>query len=189
MTKDTHKLIIKAATKLFSEYGFKKVSMDEIAEEAKLTKKTIYNNFQNKEALIRSLLNQEIEKLHKMAAKIDEKEIPLTKKVQEIVTLHLDYRKKSKLLRSFQKESLATKFGIANESIRILDQTVQKDIKSRLVAALENDEINHCDPDLAAFIIYRAYLTLMFDWDGQIETEQACKNFEILLAKGLIKEK
>ena len=189
MTKNTHKLIIEAATKLFSKYGFKKVSMDEIAEEAGVTKKTIYNNFRDKEDLIRSLLDREIGKLREMVAKIDQKKLSFTEKVREIMTLHLNYRQKSKLLRSFQKESLETRFGIANECIKTLDQTMQKDIKNKLVVALENKEINPCDPDLAAFIIYRAYLALMFEWDGQIEIEQACQDFENLLAKGLIKEK
>ena len=34
--------IIAAARRLFNRYGFKKVSMDEIAREAGVTKKTIY---------------------------------------------------------------------------------------------------------------------------------------------------
>ena len=38
-------VILKAAKKLFSKFGFKKVSMDEIAREAGVTKKTVYANF------------------------------------------------------------------------------------------------------------------------------------------------
>ena len=36
--------VIESARLLFHKYGFKKVSMDEIAREANVTKKTIYNN-------------------------------------------------------------------------------------------------------------------------------------------------
>ena len=42
------KEILKAAKKLFSKYGFKKVSMDEIAKNAGVTKKTVYANLQVK---------------------------------------------------------------------------------------------------------------------------------------------
>ena len=36
------KQIVDAARKLFYKFGFKKVSMDEIAREAGVTKKTVY---------------------------------------------------------------------------------------------------------------------------------------------------
>lgn len=42
-------LIIEASRNLFHQFGFKKVSMDEIAKEAGVTKKTIYMYFNSKE--------------------------------------------------------------------------------------------------------------------------------------------
>ena len=45
--------IIAAARRLFNRYGFKKVSMDEIAREAGVTKKTIYMYFSSKEELLK----------------------------------------------------------------------------------------------------------------------------------------
>ena len=41
--------VIEAARRLFHQFGFKKVSMDEIAKEAGVTKKTIYMYFGSKE--------------------------------------------------------------------------------------------------------------------------------------------
>ena len=37
--------IIESARELFTRYGYKKVSMNEIAEEAGVTKKTVYSYF------------------------------------------------------------------------------------------------------------------------------------------------
>lgn len=45
--------VIESARLLFHKYGFKKVSMDEIAREANVTKKTIYSYFSSKERLIK----------------------------------------------------------------------------------------------------------------------------------------
>ena len=45
--------IIEAARLLFHKYGFKKVSMDEIARESGVTKKTIYSYFSSKEDLLK----------------------------------------------------------------------------------------------------------------------------------------
>ena len=41
-------IIIETARKLFHKYGFKKVSMDEIAIEAGVTKRTIYKYFERR---------------------------------------------------------------------------------------------------------------------------------------------
>ena len=45
--------IIQKATALFLKLGFKSVTMDDIADEMAISKKTIYIHFKNKEALIR----------------------------------------------------------------------------------------------------------------------------------------
>ena len=47
--------VINAARDLFTKYGYKKVSMDEIAKEANVTKKTIYSYFSDKEAMFKYL--------------------------------------------------------------------------------------------------------------------------------------
>ena len=45
--------VIEAARELFHQFGFKKVSMDEIAAKAGVTKKTIYMYFSSKEELLK----------------------------------------------------------------------------------------------------------------------------------------
>ena len=55
--------VIEAARKLFHQFGFKKVSMDEIAKEAGVTKKTIYMYFESKEDLLKYILNSKAKNL------------------------------------------------------------------------------------------------------------------------------
>ena len=50
------KSIVVASTDLFLEYGFKTVTMDDIALNMKISKKTIYNFFNNKEALVQKVV-------------------------------------------------------------------------------------------------------------------------------------
>ncbi len=45
--------IIQKATELFLKIGFKSVTMDEIAQEMAISKKTIYTHFKNKTALVK----------------------------------------------------------------------------------------------------------------------------------------
>ena len=51
--------IIEAARELFSSYGYKKVSMDEIAKKSNVTKKTIYTYFKDKGELIKYFLYED----------------------------------------------------------------------------------------------------------------------------------
>ena len=44
--------IVKEAIRLFLQYGFKSVTMDEIAQQLHISKKTIYTHFENKETLV-----------------------------------------------------------------------------------------------------------------------------------------
>ena len=53
---DLEKSIVVTSTELFLTLSFKSVTMDDIAEEMKISKKTIYTFFANKEALVQSVV-------------------------------------------------------------------------------------------------------------------------------------
>ena len=44
--------IVEQAIRLFLQYGFKSITMDEIAQQMHISKKTIYAHFSNKEVLV-----------------------------------------------------------------------------------------------------------------------------------------
>lgn len=58
--------IIEVARQLFHQFGFKKVSMDEIARKAVVTKKTIYTYFKSKEELLKHFIQEEINNMRKI---------------------------------------------------------------------------------------------------------------------------
>ena len=57
--------VIKLATELFMRYGLKSVSMDDISREAGISKKTLYQNIDNKQDLINKCLYSLILEDHK----------------------------------------------------------------------------------------------------------------------------
>jgi AcrR family transcriptional regulator len=52
--------ILDAAMEIFARYGYRRASMDQVAEAAGLTRQAVYHHFQNKEALFRAA----VEALH-----------------------------------------------------------------------------------------------------------------------------
>lgn len=57
----TQKQILDAAYKLFRRHGYSRVSIDEIATAAKITKKTLYYHFESKDALLAAVLEAQSE--------------------------------------------------------------------------------------------------------------------------------
>ena len=55
--------IIIASRELFTKYSFDKVSMDEIAKKAGVTKKTIYSYFKDKQEIFMYFISEELERM------------------------------------------------------------------------------------------------------------------------------
>jgi AcrR family transcriptional regulator len=54
--------IVDLAYKKFSQHGFKRVTMDEIAAELSISKKTVYRHFESKEAILEEMVNQRLQR-------------------------------------------------------------------------------------------------------------------------------
>jgi len=63
MPADAHHRVLKAACKLFLANGFR-VSMDEVAHEAKVSKQTVYAHFANKDGLFKAAVGALMQPLH-----------------------------------------------------------------------------------------------------------------------------
>ena len=95
-------IIIEEARKLFNSYGYKKVSMDELAKQANVTKKTIYSYFKDKEELFKYFIEEElldiknkIEKQKKKGSFIDN--------LSNSIIVMLKVRKESGIVRNLIK--------------------------------------------------------------------------------------
>ena len=179
--------VIKAAKELFSQYGYKKVSMDEIARKSKVTKKTIYTYFKDKNDLFKYLLMQEIEEMKKQADKISQKDIPFEDKLHELIIVHMDYRSNSKFLKTLLEEEKKQRLSIADECEEILNVTIKEEIKKRLEEAINDGYIKDCDTEITAFFIYKIYSALMFELDKPLDKQKATESIINILKIWLIK--
>lgn len=62
---ETRRKILDAAYALFRQRGYSRVTMDDISERAKLTKRTLYNHFESKDQLLADVLEAQ----HELALK------------------------------------------------------------------------------------------------------------------------
>jgi AcrR family transcriptional regulator len=81
----SRKRILEAATTLFSRYGFKRASMEDIAAEAGLSRAALYLQFRNKEDIFRELARELQEEAMAQAEKAMAAGEPLAERLRKAV--------------------------------------------------------------------------------------------------------
>jgi AcrR family transcriptional regulator len=86
--------ILTAARKVFSERGFEKATLDEIAEVAEFGKGTIYNYFKSKEELFACIIERGISRFQQFVAQAIENKTTPRKKVETYIDSAFEFFEK-----------------------------------------------------------------------------------------------
>jgi TetR/AcrR family fatty acid metabolism transcriptional regulator len=125
--------IINAATKVFAKKGFYQAKVSEIAKEAKVADGTIYLYFENKDAILISLFEEQMKGvLDNMREQIS-KEKDAVKKIEKFALSHLklieqnkdmaeiiqvELRQSSKFMKEYKNEKFAQYLNLISEIIQ-----------------------------------------------------------------------
>lgn len=116
--------ILNAAQRLFAREGFHATRLDDIAEEAELSKGTIYLYFNNKEDLFLSLVQQRLSQLMDRLRRSVEAVKPALEKISRLVHAYLSFfEENGDFFRIIHSESTRFSLNIRDEQRRaILDR-------------------------------------------------------------------
>ena len=131
--RDKHKRIINAATKIFAQKGFFQAKVADIAKEAQVADGTIYLYFENKDDILISLFEEQMNKvLEDMKAQVFKEEdavkkiekfafnhlklVELNKNVAEIIQVEL--RQSSKFMKEYKNEKFHEYLNLIGDIIR-----------------------------------------------------------------------
>lgn len=156
--------IINAARELFNIYGYKKVSMDEIAKKAGVTKRTVYSYFKSKQDLLKYFINEELENMKKMIEKIEKENNDFFEAIHQVIYQLLKYKHKKKFLKVIINEAEMLQDENLVKDLQVIDEQIQAYIKGKLIDAIDKNYIEVDDVDIATFLIYKMYIALMFEW-------------------------
>jgi len=123
--------IRQAAYGLFKTYGFKKVSMGEIASKAGISPVTIYNHFNNKEELVRDII------VTQLTTVIDKYQEILDSKIEFADKISLIILDRSSIMREYQGEYIRNLFLDDPDARGLLENLWQQETKP-LIAKLIN---------------------------------------------------
>lgn len=178
-------IVIEKARELFTEYGYKKVSMDEIAKEANVTKKTIYTYFKDKDSMFQYFILEELEKMKSLLEEKKKKSSSFISFVSESLYYVLSYRKNSKLVSTIIKEVSQDKEAKAGIFLKLYDTEIINYIENSMKEEIEAGNIKECDSRLTAFIIYKVYIAIMFEYERELDEEKVTKEITSILKDGL----
>lgn len=155
--------------KLFAEKGYKKVSMDEISFKSSITKRTIYSYFKDKDELFSVFVKEELNNMKNIIEKIENQDLSFFEKIHETIYQLLKYKKQSKFLDSLSKEADELKTVSSISHLKIINDSIQNYIKIKLTSAIENGNIKNCNVDICSFIIYKIYISIIFEYNDNLE--------------------
>jgi len=179
----TREKIIEAAAKCFSERGYTKTTMDKIAEEAGVSKGTLYWYFKSKEELFVELKERQISKVLKQLENLFAQKKAFNIKLMRAISTYFSYlvpekREVARLNVEFLSE--APKIPRLNRMLKRQYQRVLDLIRSTIEKAMERGELRKdIDPGTLSMILlamldglelHWAVLGVDFDWEKVKET-------------------
>ena len=171
---DKKELIMDVARDRFDHYGVKKTTMDEIANDAGISKRTVYERFKNKEDLFISVFIREALKnrdliLKELAGITDPLE-RITKMARLAVKRHWQETFMIKVLRDenghyapYLKESY--RLQVENGILHLFSRELQRGIDRNLVRPLDTHTVSYC--------IFKLFQSFTFAKTASIKGDEA----------------
>lgn len=190
MAIDRKQLILEAATKSFSLFGYKASTMDQIAKLANVGKGTIYTFFKNKEELLDEIVTSLIKDMKAEAEKVIDHNRSFDENLHQVLLKLLEFRKSHQLtIKLFQEEREIGTHAVV-EVVQRVEQAIVNYMKGIIQEAIDRGEIKQCNPEITAFIMFKTYIALIFDWELQhppLDKEEMSKLFRLYFFDGLSK--
>lgn len=157
--------ILEATRKLFGKYGYKRVSVDEIARESNVTKKTLYSYFKNKEELLKYFLQEEVQNMKKIVEENEKEGQSFFENLHQTICEIIKYTQKRNFLKIIMEESESFKNPIIIENLKVISGAIQNYIKEKLQVATDQGQICVENMEVMAFLIYKMYVALLLEWN------------------------
>lgn len=181
VSEERRNQVIDAAVKVFSRFGFNKASMENIADEAAMSKGLLYWYFKSKDALIGAILKRFFTMEQPDLKILENKEVSATERLLSYNEALLEKSRYLALLMPVAMEFYA--LAARQEDIRVLlrgyFKVYREKFASLIQEGIERNEFTPVDPMEAATTILAQYegiflLAAMdskaFDWEHQVTT-------------------
>ncbi len=188
MAPDRRKMIVEAATKSFSLFGYKATTMDQVARLANVGKGTIYTFFKNKEELFEEIISTLVKVMIAEADAVIQPNLPFTENVHRALTRILVFRSQHQLMIKLIQEEAEMGTLAVSEKLQHVENEIIAYLRQKIEIAISKGAIPAADPEITSFLLLKMYIALLSDWERNHEplsSEQIADVMKIFLLKGL----
>jgi TetR/AcrR family transcriptional regulator len=186
---DRKKLILEAAAKSFSLYGYKATTMDQVAKLANVGKGTIYTFFKTKEELFDEIINSLIAEIRFEVDSVLDDSSSILENVNRVLGRVQVFRESHQLTIKLIQEERDMGTQTVVEAMQRVEQSIIQYMKAIIKKAMRKGEIKSCDPEVTAFVMLKMYFSLVNDWQRNhppLKKGEIPRLFELYLLKGLL---
>jgi len=152
MESEKRAQILTVAKKRFERFGFNKTTVDEIAKDASISKRTLYEEFENKGTILEELVMFEILSIRKAILNQTNKIVDPTEKLQTFIRLALKYLDQNSFILSvlhdesgFFKPFLKDKPQIIETGLEEIFVSILKEgVQQGVFRKMDEKIVGHC---------------------------------------------
>lgn len=186
---DRRQEIIEGATKSFTLFGYKATTMDQVAKIANVGKGTIYTFFANKEILFQEIVISMIREMKAEADLVIDIKAPLLTNAHHALMKMLQFREKHLLFAKLLEEEKELRTPVVKNVLVTVEDEIISYIANRIQMGIVKKEIRPCDPQLVAYLLFKAYIAFVVDWhethEEALSEEKILSLFKETIFKGL----
>lgn len=190
LQKDIRETIVSTARDVFARYGFRKATMDEIAQAARKGKSTVYHYFRSKEEVFKAVVEKECSiMLKELTDAMNQEQTPQGRLLAYAITRMKAFNRLANFYSAFKDEYLEYYDFIQKLRKRYYKHEIET-IKNILKQGVEERIFAVKHLELTAFALVTGMRGLEYHWAVEKDVSKVEKNiislFEVLL-NGLIR--
>lgn len=184
---DRRGMIMDAATKSFSLFGYKATTMDQVAKLANVGKGTIYTFFKNKEELFHEIVTFIVKEMIVEAEGAIRTERTFIENVHQALFQLLKFRSHHQLMIKLIQEEKEMGTHAVSEMLQHIENEIISYLKNKLDTAIAKGAIPSTNTELTSFLLLKMYVALVSDWERNHESLSS-EQIADIMKKFLLKE-
>ena len=162
MESEKRNQILNLAKKRFERFGFNKTTVDELARDASISKRTLYQEFENKEKILEELFMFEALSVRKAILNQINKIVKPTEKLQTYIRLALKYLDQNPFIVSVLHDESGFFAPFLKDKPHIIEEGIEEIFVNILKEGVEQGVFRKMDEKVVGYCIFLLFKGLTY---------------------------
>lgn len=189
---DRRQEIVQAATKSFTQFGYKATTIEQVAKLANVGKGTIYTFFLNKDELFQEVVLNLIYEMKETTDQTIDVNVSFLENAHTSLMKMLEFRERHLLFAKLIEEEKSLRTPAVHQMLLTIEREIISYVSMRIRNGIDKGEIRQCNPEQVAFLMLKSYLAFIVDWqlshDEPITEQEILALFNVTIFSGLAKK-